>query len=246
MSQHPRWIITCNFAEFLVYDMEKTNGEPEQIFLKDLPKEYYRLQFLVDTGNHEYEKEMQISKDAGKITEKLYDALKKQYQNPDAPDSLKSLNMLCVRLVFCFYAESAGVFEHGLFKRYMRDIPVNKWHRELHDVFRILDTPNNQRDPYDTELNVFPYVNGGLFTDKMIEIPRFTQEIADIVLNEACAFDWQDISPTIFGAIFESTLNADTRRSGGMHYTSIENIHKVIDPLFLDGLHQEFEELKDI
>ena len=246
VSQHPRWIITCNFAEFLVYDMEKTNGEPEQIFLKDLPKEYYRLQFLVDTGNHEYEKEMQISKDAGKITEKLYDALKKQYQNPDAPDSLKSLNMLCVRLVFCFYAESAGVFEHGLFKRYMRDIPVNKWHRELHDVFRILDTPNNQRDPYDTELNVFPYVNGGLFTDKMIEIPRFTQEIADIVLNEACAFDWQDISPTIFGAIFESTLNADTRRSGGMHYTSIENIHKVIDPLFLDGLHQEFEELKDI
>jgi type I restriction-modification system DNA methylase subunit len=246
-SQRPRWIITCNFAEFLVYDMEKPNGEPEQILLKDLEKEYYRLQFLTDTGNADFEKEMQISVDAGKITEKLYKALLLQYQNPDSPDSLKSLNMLCVRLVFCFYADKANIFKHNQFRNYLHDVPVNKWHRELKDLFRIFDTKEENRDSYDDEnLNAFPYVNGGLFADENIEIPRFTQEIADIILNEACAFEWQNISPTIFGAIFESTLNPETRRSGGMHYTSIENIHKVIDPLFLDDLKAELETIKAV
>ena len=245
-SQRPRWIITCNFAEFLVYDMEKPNGEPEQILLKDLEKEYYRLQFLTDTGNADFEKEMQISVDAGKITEKLYKALLSQYQNPDSPDSLKSLNMLCVRLVFCFYADKANIFKHNQFRNYLHDIPVIKWNRELKDLFRIFDTDEEHRDKYEDDLNAFPYVNGGLFADEHIEIPRFTQEIADIILNEASAFEWQNISPTIFGAIFESTLNPETRRSGGMHYTSLSNIHKVIDPLFLDDLKAELETIKTI
>ena len=245
-SQRPRWIITCNFAEFLVYDMEKPNGEPEQILLKDLEKEYYRLQFLTDTGNADFEKEMQISVDAGKITEKLYKALLSQYQNPDSPDSLKSLNMLCVRLVFCFYADKANIFKHNQFRNYLHDIPVSKWNRELKDLFRIFDTDEEHRDKYEDDLNAFPYVNGGLFADEHIEIPRFTQEIADIILNEASAFEWQNISPTIFGAIFESTLNPETRRSGGMHYTSLSNIHKVINPLFLDDLKAELETIKAI
>ena len=245
-SQRPRWIITCNFAEFLIYDMEKPNGEPEQIFLKDLAKDFYRLQFLTDTGNAEYQKEMQISVDAGKITAKLYNALIQQYQNPNSPESLKSLNMLCVRLVFCFYADKSQIFSHNQFKHYLRDVPVNRWHRDLKEFFRVLDTKPEHRDPYEDELNAFPYVNGGLFADENIEIPRFTQEIADIILNEACAFDWKDISPTIFGAVFESTLNPETRRSGGMHYTAVSNIHKVIDPLFLDDLKAELETIKAI
>ena len=245
-SQRPRWIVTCNFAEFLVYDMEKPNGEPEQIFLKDLSKDFYRLQFLTNAGNAEYQKEMQISVDAGKITEKLYKALLSQYQNPDSPDSLKSLNMLCVRLVFCFYADKASIFKHNQFRNYLHDVPINKWHGELKNLFRVFDTNEEHRDPYEDELNAFPYVNGGLFADEHIEIPRFTQEIADIILSEASAFEWQNISPTIFGAIFESTLNPETRRSGGMHYTSLSNIHKVIDPLFLDDLKAELETIKAI
>lgn len=246
-DDRPRWIVTCNFSEFLVYDMNKPNSEPEQILLKNLSKEYYRLQFLVDTGNIDFQKEMQISVDAGKITEKLYKSLIQQYQNPDSIESLKSLNMLCVRLVFCFYAENSGVFARNQFKNYMRDIPVNKWHRELKDLFKILDTKAENRDPYEDEkLNAFPYVNGGLFADENIEIPRFTEEIVNIIINEACVFDWADISPTIFGAVFESTLNPETRRSGGMHYTSIENIHKVIDPLFLDDLKAELEKIKSL
>ena len=246
-SKRPRWIITCNFAEFLVYDMEKPNGEPEQILLKDLPKEYYRLQFLVDTGNENLKKEMEISLKAGDLVGKLYDAILKQYKNPDDPETLKSLNKLCVRLVFCLYAEDAGIFgKHQVFHDYLKKYPASEVCHKLVELFRILDTKEEDRDPYlDEDLLAFPYVNGGLFADEHIEIPRFTDEIVNLLLTNASEdFDWSGISPTIFGAVFESTLNPETRRSGGMHYTSLENIHKVIDPLFLDDLKAELEGIK--
>ena len=242
LSQHPRWIITCNFAEFLVYDMEKPNGEPEQIFLKDLEKDYYRLQFLVRTGSENLKREMEISLKAGELVGKLYDAILKQYKNPNDPHTLKSLNMLCVRLVFCLYAEDAGIFgQHEMFGQYLVKFPVKQVREEIIKLFKVLDTKPEDRDPYmDDDLAAFPYVNGGLFADEKIEIPRFTEEIVDLLIHNASeGFDWSEISPTIFGAVFESTLNPETRRSGGMHYTSIENIHKVIDPLFLDELKAE-------
>ena len=252
LSQHPRWIITCNFAEFLVYDMEKPNGEPEQIFLKDLEKDYYRLQFLVNTGNENLKKEMEISLKAGELVGKLYDAILKQYKNPNNPHTLKSLNMLCVRLVFCLYAEDANIFgEHLMFQHYMKQFTPREFRERLIELFRLLDTKPSEREnifPYaEDDLLAFPYVNGGLFADENIEIPRFTQEIIDLLLQNASeGFDWSEISPTIFGAVFESTLNPETRRSGGMHYTSIENIHKVIDPLFLDELKAELSEIAQI
>lgn len=247
VDRHPRWVITCNFSEFLIYDMNKPNGEPEQIFLKDLPKEYYRLQFLVDTGNDDIKKEMEISLKAGELVGKLYDTVLKQYKNPDSPETLKSLNMLCVRLVFCLYAEDAGIFgHHEMFGNYLKQFQPKDVRRALIELFQVLDTKPEDRDPYmDDDLAAFPYVNGGLFADENIEIPRFSEEIVDLLVNKASAgFDWSEISPTIFGAVFESTLNPETRRSGGMHYTSIENIHKVIDPLFLDDLKSELEEIK--
>jgi len=246
-SKRPRWIITCNFSEFLVYDMEKPNGEPEQILLKDLPKEYYRLQFLVDTGNENLKKEMEISLKAGDLVGKLYDAILKQYKNPDDPETLKSLNKLCVRLVFCLYAEDAGIFgKHQMFHDYLKQFQPKDVRKALIELFQVLDTKPEDRDPYmDEELAAFPYVNGGLFADEHIEIPRFTDEIVSLLLHNASEdFDWSGISPTIFGAVFESTLNPETRRSGGMHYTSLENIHKVIDPLFLDDLKAELEDIK--
>ena len=251
-SQRPRWIITCNFAEFNIYDMEKPNGEPEIIYLKDLPQEYYRMQFLVDTGSDLLKKEMEISLKAGDIVGVLYDALLKQYKNPESPETLKSLNKLCVRLVFCLYAEDAGIFgKHLMFHDYLRRFEARDARKALIELFQVLDTKLEDRDPYlDDDLAAFPYVNGGLFADEQIEIPRLTDEIIDLILHKASEdFDWSGISPTIFGAVFESTLNPETRRSGGMHYTSIENIHKVIDPLFLDDLQQEFADiqaLKDV
>ncbi len=248
-SKRPRWIVTCNFSEFLVYDMEKPNSEPEQIFLKDLPEEYYRLQFLVDTGDENIKKEMEISLKAGELVGKLYDVILKQYSDPESPETLKSLNMLCVRLVFCMYAEDAGIFgKHDMFGSYLRQYQAKDVRRALIELFRVLDTKEEDRDKYmEEDLSAFPYVNGGLFADEDIEIPRFNDEITDLLVNKASAgFNWSEISPTIFGAVFESTLNPETRRSGGMHYTSIENIHKVIDPLFLDGLKEEFAQICEI
>ena len=243
-SQRARWIVTCNFAEFLVYDMEQPNGEPEQILLKNLGKEYYRLQFLVDSKNEHLSKEIQVSMKAGEIVGKLYDELLKQYIDPTNEHSLKSLNILCVRLVFCLYAEDAGIFgRHDMFHDFLNNYPTEELRNALIRLFKVMDTPVEERDPYLREdLLAFPYTNGGLFADEQIEIPRMTDTIRQLLLqNASLDFDWSEISPTIFGAVFESTLNPETRRSGGMHYTSIENIHKVIDPLFLNDLRSEFD-----
>ena len=252
VSEHPRWVITCNFKEFLIYDMENPKGEPESILLNQLPKEYYRLEFLVKEKSELLHREEQISIQAGELVGKLYDAILKQYKNPEDKNSLHSLNILCVRLVFCLYAEDSGLFgEHLKFHNYIKKVAEN----DIDDVrdaliklFKVLNTPIEERSHYlKAELASFPYVNGGLFAGEEIEIPNFTGEIIDILLQKASEdFDWSQISPTIFGAVFESTLNPETRRSGGMHYTSIENIHKVIDPLFLDELREEFEEIKAI
>ena len=248
-DQNPRWIVVCNFQTFEIHDMNRPNDEPEVVALADLEKEYHRLQFLVDTGDENIKKEMEISLQAGEIVGVLYDALLKQYKDPTDPETLKSLNALCVRLVFCLYAEDAGIFGgHGMFHRFLQGYAVKDVRKALIDLFKVLDTPPEQRDPYmDDELAAFPYVNGGLFSDENIIIPRLNEEIVDLILHRASEdFDWSSISPTIFGAVFESTLNPETRRSGGMHYTSIENIHKVIDPLFLDELKAEFAEIEAI
>lgn len=252
LSQHPRWVVTCNFEKFFAYDMERPSGEPEEILLENLPTEYYRLSFLVDSENEHLKREMEVSIAAGEMVGLLYDAFHKQYADPDSERALKSLNILCVRLVFCLYAEDAGIFgHHGMFHDYLAEYDTRHMRKALIELFQVLDTAPEDRDPYlkdDTpNLAVFPYVNGGLFANEDIEIPPFTDEIRSLLLNKASSdFNWSEISPTIFGAVFESTLNPETRRSGGMHYTSIENIHKVIDPLFLDELKKEYEEICEI
>lgn len=248
-DRNPRWIVVCNFKEFHIHDMNRPNDTPEVIKLEELETEYHRLQFLVDTGNERIKKEMQISLQAGDLVGKLYDALLKQYNSPASEAELKSLNMLCVRLVFCLYAEDAGIFgSRTMFHDYLRGFQSKNVRKALIDLFKVLDTKVSDRDPYmDEDLAAFPYVNGGLFADENIIVPRFTEEIVNLLLNNASEdFDWSEISPTIFGAVFESTLNPETRRSGGMHYTSIENIHKVIDPLFYNALTAELDEISAI
>ena len=247
-NQQPRWIVVCNFKEFRIHDMNRPNDTPEILMLSDLEKEYTRLNFLVDTGDENIRKEMEISLQAGELVGVLYDALLKQYADPEAEETLKSLNALCVRLVFCLYAEDAGIFgKRGMFHDYLQAHRAED-RRALINLFRVLDQKPEQRDRYlDEDLAAFPYVNGGLFANEDIEIPRLGDEIMDLLLSRASEdFDWSAISPTIFGAVFESTLNPQTRRAGGMHYTSIENIHKVIDPLFLDELKAELAQIKAI
>ncbi len=248
LSQHPRWVVTCNFEEFLVYDMERPNGEPESILLENLEKEYYRLSFLTEQGSIHLQRELEISKKAGDIIGEIYDAILRQYKDADnpSPQTLKSLNMLCVRIVFCLYAEDAGIFGHkSMFGDYLKQQEARNLRRALLDLFQTLDQREQERDEYlEESLSAFPYVNGGLFTEEDRTVPQLTEEIKDLLVRHASGeFDWSEISPTIFGAIFESTLNPETRRTGGMHYTSIENIHKVIDPLFMDELREEFERI---
>ena len=248
-SKKSRWIVLCNFKSFLIYDMERLNSEPEEILLKDLDKEYYRMNFLVEKENEHIKKEEEISFQAGELVGELYDAFSKEYKNIEDKQTQKDLNELCVRIVFCLYAEDAGLFgKRSAFYDYLsRHENLSDMRKALKDLFKILDTPYDKRDVYEDELNVFPYVNGGLFSNENIEIPKFTERIRKTLLLDASDnFNWSDISPTIFGAVFESTLNPETRRSGGMHYTSIENIHKVIDPLFLNDLKNELKERKEI
>lgn len=248
-DQNPRWIVVCNFREFHIHDMNRPNDTPDVILLSELEHEYHRLAFLVKHTDVAQKREMELSIQAGELVGKLYDTFQKRYINPESEHALKSLNELCVRLVFCLYAEDAGIFgNRNMFHDYIKAAGVKKARQALIDLFRVLDTPENERDPYlDEDLAAFPYVNGGLFRNENIEIPQFNEEIFDTLLSKASAnFDWSHISPTIFGAVFESTLNPETRRSGGMHYTSIENIHKVIDPLFLDGLRKELKDIQGI
>ena len=252
-SEQPRWIVVCNFQTFEVHDMNFPNGEPEVLTLADLAADCSKLNFLVNTGSDAIKHEEKVSLQAGELVGVLYDALLQQYKDPTDPKTLKSLNALCVRLVFCLYAEDAGIFNHrrDMFHDYLRDIPAHGIRKALVELFRTLDQKPQDRDKYlfddNPTLAAFPYVNGGLFADEDIEIPPFTEELKSLLLSKASQdFDWSAISPTIFGAVFESTLNPDTRRSGGMHYTSIENIHKVIDPLFLNDLKAELEEIKRI
>ncbi len=250
-NETPLWIVACNFKSFEIHDMNKPNEAPVVIMLEEVRNKLPLFDFMFKKEIKELSHEMEISVEAGKIVGILYDKLIEQYKEPDE-ESFKSLNALCVRLVFCLYAEDAGVFgSHMMFHDYLKDIPVNSFRKALVELFKILDTKIEDRDKYLAEDNpklaAFPYVNGGLFADENIEIPPFTEEIKELLLTKASEdFDWSDISPTIFGAVFESTLNPETRRSGGMHYTSIENIHKVIDPLFMDELRAELNEIKQI
>lgn len=253
-SQKARWIVTCNFKSFLIYDMDQDlkGKDPVRIELEELPERINELQFLATFKDDKIIVEQKLSIKAGTLIGKLYDGLIKQYKDPKADNTLKSLNKLCVRLVFCLYAEDAGLFDRHdchIFGNYIKNTETKNIRRALIDLFEVLNQKEDERDPYlDEELAKFPYVNGNLF--KVVdphteEIPNFTDELKELLVTECSeSFDWANISPTIFGAVFESTLNPETRRSGGMHYTSVENIHKVIDPLFLDELRDEFDAIK--
>ena len=302
-DEKARWIVTCNFDEFRIYDRAKPLAPPLTLKLGNLPKEAYRLAFLVNPKEKAIDRELEISVQAGRIVGEIYDALLKQYnegsllslrgdsetrslgedskkspslQNSKTPSSesnyLAALNRLCVRLVFCLYAEDADIFPKDCFRRLMEATPAPFLRKRLIDLFQTLDTPPDKRNPYlEPELCAFPYTNGGLFKFCQCEnvainqsqypigignigtgntstfshspddIPPISEDIRQLLIG-ASQFDWREITPTIFGALFESTLNPVTRRSGGMVYTSVENIHKVIDPLFLNDLTRRVNE----
>lgn len=261
-NEKSHFLVLSNFSKIVIYDVrESLDKKPTIIDIKDLPDQLYLLKFLTgETSTPKLEKEKTVSLKAGELVGKIYNLLHDQYTDPNTEHAKKSINALCVRLVFCLYAEDAGLFENKeQFHDYLTQFKPNEMGRALRVLFRVLDRKEEERttdesDPLfnsyfekeNPNLAMFPYVNGGLFHEENIEIPPFTDELKKTLLVEASEhFDWSKISPTIFGAVFESTLNPETRRQGGMHYTSVENIHKVIDPLFLNDLTQELKDLKE-
>ena len=242
-SEKARWIVTSNFEEIWVFDMEKRKPEEDviKIYLKNLDKDYPMLQFLFDPQVEQIRRELKVSQEAGDRIGKVYDALLSLYPGEPTEEEYRSLNLFCVRLVFCYYAEDAELFGKYQFRDYIASFNPKHLRNGLKDLFRILDTKEEERDrTEEPELLAFPYVNGGLFADHNIIIPQIDEK-TQALMTETSDFNWAEISPTIFGAVFESTLNQETRRKGGMHYTSIENIHKVIDPLFLDDIKEEYQ-----
>ena len=248
--KQPRFVVTCNFGIFRVYDRDKWSksqlaDNAFEFTLDELAEHPEYMSFITDPDNSRLEKEKQVSIRAGELIGELYDMMREGYIDPDSEESMHALNVLCVRLVFCLYCEDADLFEKDSFYNYLKDVPASQFRTALRRLFVALDTDLKKRDPYDADVKVFPYVNGGLFREDT-EIPNFTEEAKQFLLEKvARPVNWSQISPTIFGGIFESTLNPETRRSGGMHYTSPENIHKVIDPLFLDKLKAEFAAIRD-
>lgn len=257
-NEHAFFYVLSNFDEFIIYDIrESVDTKPIKIELKDLDKKLDSLDFLVNQHEARLQQEKKVSVDAGRLVSKIYDELLNIFSNYSDLDENKvkhSINQLCVRLVFCLYAEDAKLFgSKEAFYNYLKDVKPAQIGLKLKELFKVLNTPEEDRNKTDhfwttehPDLAKFPYTNGGLFAESDVIIPPFTEKLKNIVLNEASRqFDWSSISPTIFGATFESTLNPTTRRSGGMHYTSVENIHKVIDPLFLDDLKNELKQIKE-
>lgn len=242
-----RWIVTCNFSEFQIYNME-TLEKPTKILLDELPQKFHAFDFLIRKNRRNAEIEKALNFEVGSAIQKLYDTMRAHYKDKNSPETFNSLNKLCVRLVFCFYAESADIFpEFKMFSDYLQNYNNEKisFRAALIELFNILNTPVEKRSPYiDDTLKKFPYVDGGLFDDENFDFPEFDTRVRYIFF-ELAKLKWKDIDPTIFGAVFESTLDPanstkNIRRVEGIHYTAPANIQKVIKPLFLDELYQKF------
>ena len=248
LSQQPRYIIACNFAEFWVFDRERDSLCREPLFklpLAELPKNLAAIQFLKGGAEAPATISRAVSVEAGKIMSKLHDQVAEAFDDPDAPENHHALSVLMTRLMFLMFCEDSGLVAPNAFRDYVAHFSAGDLRRGLKDLFVWLDTKDEERDKYaEPWLKKLPYMNGGLFREKT-EIPPLSENFRHTLIVEGCQeFDWSGVSPTVFGSIFEGALSHDHRRANGQHFTSPENIHKVIDPLFLDGLKAEFEEAR--
>ena len=237
-----RYIITCDFRTFRVYDMDTPTAPPEVLTLEEVTREKFAFLIHRKAPAPKELREEAISKAAGLLARKLYKSIRAKYNDPDDKDTIYNLDMFCVRIVFLLYAEDSGLFRKRQFYDYLKP-RQNMAATALRELFTVLNQELHERSPYlDPDLAAFPYVNGGLFEMSLV-FPQLDDETLNIILEDMSAnFDWSEISPPIFGAIFEDILaKTDTRGDSGIHYTSIENIHRVIDPLFLDDLSAELD-----
>lgn len=246
LSQQPRYIIACNFSDFWVFDRERDSLCREPLFklpLAELPKNLAAIQFLKGGAEAPATISRAVSVEAGKIMSKLHDQVAEAFDDPDTPENHHALSVLMTRLMFLMFCEDSGLVAPNAFRDYVSHFQAGDLRRGLKDLFVWLDTRDEDRDKYaEPWLKKLPYMNGGLFREKT-EIPPLSENFRHTLIVEGCQeFDWSGVSPTVFGSIFEGALSHDHRRANGQHFTNPENIHKVIDPLFLDALKAEFDE----
>ncbi|MEE1548704.1 MAG: DNA methyltransferase [Collinsella sp.] len=245
LSQQPRYIIACNFSDFWVFDRERDSLCREPLFklpLAELPKNLAAIQFLKGGAEAPATISRAVSVEAGKIMSKLHEQVAEAFDDPDTPENHHALSVLMTRLMFLMFCEDSGLIAPNAFRDYVSHFSADDLRHGLKDLFVWLDTKDEKRDKYaGSWLKKLPYMNGGLFREKT-EIPPLSENFRHTLIVEGCQeFDWSGVSPTVFGSIFEGALSHDHRRANGQHFTSPENIHKVIDPLFLDGLKAEFD-----
>ncbi|MCR4560221.1 MAG: methylase, partial [Bacteroidales bacterium] len=252
LDERARYIVCSNFRTIEIHDRNKPLEPPYIIPFTEngVSQNYYRLKFLLDRESSVTALETAVSKAAALQIGTLYNDILRQYSKDEMTLELfHNINVFCVRLVFCLYAEDALVFScKDMFGLYLKNFNKNRDEFRLHLklLFQTLNTPTSERDSEDIKLNEFPYTNGGLFAAN-VKLPKLTENIAyNITQNFSLGFDWSPINPAIFGAMFESTLSSKDRREGGMHYTTTENIDKALAPLFLDRLRSRLSDAAKI
>lgn len=228
----PDHILLCNFETFYLINKQE-NTVPKEFALADLTKNLHRFKFLTDDDYDGIVDEVPLSKKASYLMGRIYDRLQEtNYKKEDTEE-------LLVRLVYCLFADDTGIFEKGIFHNYVKN-NKRSFGFSLSGLFDLLDSDNRQKSS--RELEKFPYINGQLFQNRVAS-PVFDDVMYELLL-EASKFDWENISPAIFGSLFQSVMDKKERHDEGAHYTSEENIFKVIKPLFLDDLYDEFETLR--
>jgi hypothetical protein len=234
----PRYILVSDFARFRLYDLEESTQH--DFVLKDLHKQVRLFGFIAGYQTTSFKEQDPVNIKAAERMGKLHDRLKAVgYEG-------HNLEAYLVRLLFCLFAEDTSIFE----RRQLQDLIEQRTAEDgqdlaqwLGNLFEVLDTPEDKRlKTLDAQLAAFPYVNGSLFS-KHLPTAAFDHAMRDMLL-ECCSLDWSRISPAIFGALFQSVMDQKLRRNLGAHYTSEKNILKLIKPLFLDELREEFERVK--
>ena len=234
----PSRIVSCDFQNFQVYDTD--TREVSTFTLAELPAHVREFGFLFDEQTLRIEEQSPVNREAAERMAKLHNLL---YESGYLGHNLE---LLLVRLVFCQFADDAQIFEPGAFEAYLRNrtsVDGTDVGPRLGKLFEVLNTPPEKRSTVlDADLAAFPYINGGLFAE-VTGMPDFDQTMR-FMLIQTCVPDWSQVSPAIFGSMFQSVMDEDARHDIGAHYTSEENILRVIKPLFLDDLYEEFEAVK--
>jgi hypothetical protein len=238
-SDLPRYVLLSDFQTFELYDLDE--DEHVSFSLSELPKHVEKLGFIIGVQKRAFKDQDPVNIKASELVGKIHDALETSgYVGHD-------LEQFLVRVVFCLFSDDTGIFEtRDMFQDLLENrtrvdgSDVGAW---LAQLFQILNTPEEKRvKSLDADLVKFPYINGDLFRDVLL-IPSFDSQMRARLI-EACEFNWSEISPAIFGSLFQSVMKKEERRESGAHYTTEKNILKVIQPLFLDELRERFEQIK--